>query len=411
MAPRASVRDRLRRPLQRFRSGGREAATWTLRLTSVAVASYVAALLMLSSERPMLAPHTALLVAQATPVSLLSTGLDRVASVVVGVLLAVGVSVLLPLTWWSLAIVIGLSLLIGQAVRLRSNLLEVPISAMLVLGVGAANTDAAAWDRVAETLVGAAVAVLANLVLPPKITYASTASAVEDLAARLASLLRRAAEVVGEAAGDAARIAAAADDALGDARRLTADIPRIGTALEHVEEGRKLNMRMARSPNAAPGLRQGLEVLEHSAVALRSMFRAIRDATQDETWPVDDSGLDAAADLEEVLGALADAVGAFGRLVHTEAMSVDLQAPEHVTAVHRALEGMHAASRLLFERGADQNAALAELYVNLGSTVKRVRRELDLEDRARRRDVLRPSRRPMRDVISPHLPRRPLDEG
>lgn len=410
MARRSSIRDRLRRPVERFRSGGREAAAWTLRLTAVAVASYVVATLLLPSQRPLLAPLTALLVAQATPVSLLSTGRDRVASVVVGVLLAVAVSVLVPLTWWSLAVVIGLSLLIGQALRLRSNLLEVPISGMLVLGVGAANTDVAALDRVAETLVGAAVAVLANLVLPPKITYASAAGAVDDLARRLTSLLRRAADAVEQTEGQGSVIAEAAEQCLVDARLVSSDIPDISSAVEHVEEGRKLNVRMARSADAAPGLRQGLEVLEHCLVALRSMFRAIRDATRDETWPDDDSSRDAAADLVEVLRELADAVAAFGRLVHTEATSMDLQAPERVTAVHEALEGMQSTSRMLFERGADQNAALAELYVTLGSTVKRVRSELDVEDRTRRQDVLRPARRrPVREVINPRLPKPPID--
>jgi hypothetical protein len=411
MARWPSIRERLGRPVERFRLGGREALTWTLRLTSVAVASYVVATLLLSSERPMLAPLTALLVTQATPVSLLTTGLDRVASVVVGVLLAVAVSVLVPLTWWSLAGVIGLSILIGQALRLRANLLEVPISAMLVLGVSAANTDAAAWNRVAETLVGAVVAVLTNLLLPPKITYASAAGSVEGLAARLASLLHRAAEATEQVAGDGPGIAAAAQQGLDGARRLSKEIPDIASAVEHVEEGRRLNVRMVRSLDAAPGLRQGLEVLEHCVVSLRSMLRAVRDATQDESWPADDSGRDAAVDFVAVLRALGDAVAAFGQLVRTEATSVDLQAPEREAAVRQALEGMHSASTLLFERGADQNAALAELYVNLGSTMKRVRRELDLEDRALRQDVLRPPRRPVRDVISPRRPRRrPADE-
>ena len=409
MARRTSIRDRLRRPVERFRSGGRDAVWWTLRLTSVAVASYVVATLLLAGPPPLLAPLTALLVAQATPVSLLSTGLDRVASVVLGVLLAVTVSVLVPLTWWSLTVVIGLSILVGQALRLRSNLLEVPISGMLVLGVGAANTDTAAWDRVAETLVGAGVAVLTNLLLPPKITYASAAGEVGDLAGRLSKLLRRAADAVEEAEGEGSRIADVAEDCLADARIITADIPHIGSAVEHVEEGRKLNVRMARSADAAPGLRQGLEVLEHSLVSLRSMFRAVRDAAQDETWPDDDSSRDAATDLVGVLGVLADAVAAFGQLVRTEATSSDLQAPERAAAVHEALEGMQSASRMLFERGADQNAALAELYVNLGSTVKRVRRELDPADRPRRQDALRPVRRPVRDVINPRIPKPPID--
>jgi hypothetical protein len=401
VAPWLSIHDRLRRSVEQFRRGGRDALGWTLRLTSAAVASYVVAQLLLSTQRPLLAPLTALLVVQATPVSLLTAGRDRVASVVAGVLLAVSFSLLVPLTWWSLAVLIALSILIGQAMRLRSNLLEVPISAMLVMGVGAAATDTAAWARVAETLVGAGVGILANLVLPPRVAVVSAAESVDELAAKLSALLRRAAEEVRDAEDDSELVSSAADGWLSEARRFSAEIPQMTTALEQVEEGRRLNVRMVRSPDATPGIRQGLEVLEHTLVALRSMFRGVRDALLDETWPRDDSGRHALVDLAEVMDALASSLYAFGQLVGSEARSADLQAPERAKAVQHALDDMHAARALLFERAADQHAALAELYVSLGSTVKRFRRELDLEDRARRQDMLRPVRRSVRDVVNP----------
>jgi hypothetical protein len=405
---RLALRDRLQRPLQGFREGGRDSLLWTLRLTSAAVASYVVALALLPSPRPLLAPLTVLLVIQATPVSLLTSGVDRVISVVVGVLLAVVVSATVPLTWWSLAVVIAVSISLGQVLRLRANLMEVPISAMLVLGVGVAATDTAASARVAETLVGAGVGILTNLLLPPKVPFASAAEAVHGLAGKLSALLTRAADEVTEAEGDHRRIASAADRWLVEARRITSDIPRISTALEQVEEGRKLNVRMVRAVDAAPGIRQGLEVLEHSAVALRSLFRGIRDATLDDTWPADDSGHHATVDMVDVLRALSVTLDAFGRLVGSEAASSDLTAPARAAAAQEALDSMQAARSALFDRAADQNPALAELYVTLGSTVKRLRSELDLEGRARRQDVLRPARRSVRDVLDPrHTRRRP----
>src|SRR5919107_188451 len=85
------------------------------------------------SAPPLLAPLTALLVVQLTPVSILVSGLDRVVSVVAGVGLAVLLSSAVGLNWWSLGLLIGLSLVLGQVLRLGENLLEVPISAMLVL--------------------------------------------------------------------------------------------------------------------------------------------------------------------------------------------------------------------------------------------------------------------------------------
>ena len=48
-------------------------------------------------------------------------------------LVAVGIATFVGLTWWSLGAVVALSLVIGVVLRLGSGLLEVPISAMLVL--------------------------------------------------------------------------------------------------------------------------------------------------------------------------------------------------------------------------------------------------------------------------------------
>jgi len=55
-----------------------------------------------TSPQPVLAPLTALLVAQLMTYQTVASGLERVASVLAGVLLAVGAASLVGLTWWSL---------------------------------------------------------------------------------------------------------------------------------------------------------------------------------------------------------------------------------------------------------------------------------------------------------------------
>ena len=182
------------RQLTRLREGGRAALLWSLRITVAATASYVVASLIFPGTQPLLAPLTAMLVVQVTPVCLLASGLDRVIAVVAGVSLAVAFSAVVPLHWWSLGVLIFVSLTIGQVLRLRSNLIEVAISAMLVLGVGAIGAEAAAWQRIAETLVGAAVGIVANLLFPPKVASAEAGQAIDGLADRVSELLIRAAD-------------------------------------------------------------------------------------------------------------------------------------------------------------------------------------------------------------------------
>jgi uncharacterized membrane protein YgaE (UPF0421/DUF939 family) len=97
---------------------------------------------------------------------------------VAGVLIAVGVASYVGLTWWSLGAVVAASLIIGRLLRLGAHLLEVPISAMLVLAVGGA--EGAALDRVYETLIGAGVGVAVNVVIAAPL-YVQPASSVSPL--------------------------------------------------------------------------------------------------------------------------------------------------------------------------------------------------------------------------------------
>src|ERR1019366_6426419 len=109
---------------RRGRTPGRRTAKTTL----AAVLSFVVAQQLGTSPQPVLAPLTALLVVQLTMYETLASGLQRVASVVAGVLIAVGVATYVGLTWWSLGAVVAASLIIGRLLRLGANLLEVPRS-------------------------------------------------------------------------------------------------------------------------------------------------------------------------------------------------------------------------------------------------------------------------------------------
>jgi hypothetical protein len=70
---------------------------------------------------------------------------------------------------------------------------------------------------------------------------------------------------------------------LEDARRLNRHAPRVDRALAHAEESRRLNVRALRAPQIGPGIRQGLDALEHTSVSLRTLFRALDDATRAQT--------------------------------------------------------------------------------------------------------------------------------
>ncbi len=384
----------LARGLRRLRTDGRAALLWSLRVTVAAVSSYVVGTLIFPGSQPLLAPLTAMLVVQVTPVSLLTAGTDRVVAVVSGCSLAVAFAAFVPLEWWSLGVLIFVSITVGQVLRLRNNLVEVAISGMLILGVGTLGAESAGWQRVAETLVGAFVGIATNLLFPPKVASVSAGRAIDGLADSVSDLLDGAADELSEIAADHQEVGPAARRWLGEARRITHDIPRVGAALLRAEEGRRFNVRAVGTPNVGPGLRQGLEALEHSAVAIRSMFRAVVDATDDATWLDDENAADVFLGLAQTFRELGTCVDAFGQLVADEADPAIRTTAEDVRSLHEALEALHEARArlddLLLAGGPPR---LVELHASVLSTVKRLHQEVELDERIRRQLRLLPSSR------------------
>jgi hypothetical protein len=387
----------------RLRQRGRSAVAWTLRLTAAAVASYAVAHAIFPASNALLAPLTALLVVQLTPVSLLTSGGDRVLSVVAGVAVAVGFSSVFGISVWSLGLVIALSILVAQALRLGSNAMEVPISAMLVMGAGGAGgAEMAAWQRMTETLVGAGVGVLSNLLFPPRVATDDAGSAIGRFTDDLAGLLTTAADDLHGALESGGSLTERTSRWLGEVRRLTHDIPNVGSAVLRAEESRRLNLRALGTADVGPGLRHGLEALEHSAVSVRSMFRSLDDAGRDRESHPDAFSEDLqliAVDL--LLHELAAAVRAFGMLVSVEAHPA--QEPPDASTVREGLDGLNEARArltelLLIDRRED--TTFAELNFGLLTTVERLLRELNLDERIRHLQQ-RPSPAPRRIVTRP----------
>jgi hypothetical protein len=263
--------------VRRVRHRGWSALLRAGRMTGATVAAFlVAELVGLREPPPLIAALTALLVVQTTLASTLVSGIQRVLSVVAGVAIAVLFVSVVGLEWWSLGALVAASIMVGQLLRLGPNLVEVPISAMLVLGVGyAAGAESVGTGRVVETLVGAAVGVLVNVLFPPAVQTRYAGQAVEKFAEEIAGLLDSAATAL--SAGTVTEEQAARW--LDDARRLNRHAPRVDLALAHAEESRRLNLRAIGTPAAGPGLRDGLDALEHTSVSMRTLFRAVHDAT------------------------------------------------------------------------------------------------------------------------------------
>jgi hypothetical protein len=260
-----------------------------------------------------------------------------------------------------------------------------------------------AWQRIVETLVGAGVGVATNLLFPPKVATASAARAIDALADSISELVGRAGEELSALVEEGQEIAPAARQWLDEARRIThVEVPRAGSALAQAEEGRRLNVRAVRTPDLGPGLRQGLEALEHSAVAIRSMFRALLDAASDLRPEPDGVVTDLLLGLAQTLHEVAAGIDAFGQLVRNDAGPAATLSAEDAVELQAALEGLQEArARLEYLLTVELAPELRELNAVALSTVRRLLREMDLEQRVRRQLQLG---RPVRPRV-PHLGR------
>jgi hypothetical protein len=303
------------------------------RLSATATFAYLIALMIpTGGGRPVLAPLTAILVLQASLYQTLRSGLRKVAAVTVGVLVAVVVSEFVGFSWWQLGLLIAATLLIGGMLRLGDELLEVPISAMLIFA--SAGQHGAALGRVADTLIGALAGLVGGLLFaPPRVQPAR--EAVGDLANRLAGLLdRMAADLAGDMAtttqegGTDDRAPSAPDPVrvaewLTQSRELRDQIERVDDTLREAADSARLNPRdrLSRMPDevatAATSLRAGLESLECAEQTVRTLARAVLDS----------SGINAAASpvrdtrtrvqLASVLSKLGEAFRTYGKLVQS----------------------------------------------------------------------------------------------
>jgi len=293
-------------------------AAYIARLTVTAVLAYLLAQqLPGGSPRSVLAPLTALLVVQATLFNTIGTAIRRVAAVTAGVLAAVAVAAYVPFSWWVLGLLVAGTLALGIVLRLREEILEVPISAMLIFSVG---SQAAASTRIIETLVGAAAGLAAGLLFAP-IRVQPAKEAVGELSRQMADVLSQMAEGLAEAP-DPKRAA----EWLDRSRALRGEIARVDDALAQAEESIRLSPRRLRSGDPAAGLRDGVDTLERAATDIRVLARSVADSARidNEHSPVKEA--ETRARLAAMLTELSAAVRAYGQLLEAEPVSADFSA-------------------------------------------------------------------------------------
>lgn len=372
-------------PLHRWADVLREEGSQIVRLTAAVIIAYLLVHRVQPGSTDLTGPLTALLVVRTSAYQTLRSGLDRVAAVLAGVLVAVGFSSLFGLTWWSLGAAIAAALVLAHLLRLGDNLIEVPISAMLILGAAQAGT--AAEVRLLNTLIGAAVGIGFTVVVPARVPIDDAGHAVRRVAETTAEALRRAGVEMSQEL-TRARLGSWLDD-------IHSALPLVARAEDEVrkaDESRKLNplvLRPTLATNAAPILRTGLASLDRALLGIRQLLLAIAIEAPDEAGDADPAQAELRQAFAVVLLDIADAVRAFGSLVEAEAFGREAATVDALAETLEVLRETRAIVTELLMVDVGDDSSIWLLRGSILGAVEQVLAALDVEQRARTRAEVR----------------------
>lgn len=329
-----------------------------------ATVSWELAVRVLDSPIPALAALGAILTVQVNIKQTIAFGFQQVAGVTVGVGAAVAVVGVLGVHTWSVGVVILCALVVGHLLRLGKQVNQVAISALLVLALGTGYGSV----RIIDTLLGAAIGVLVNVLVAPPTHVQAAAGEIgrvaEDLGLLLADMgrgLRRGWNP------DTAR------DWLRRARELDAARARAGEAVRKGDESLRYNPLARGEAEDVARLTEAHTALEHVATQVRGAARALADLHRS-----DDPDAETTRRERAVVAALADpleqagaAVAAFGRLQSGSGSRDELRRA-HDAAV-AGLAGVSAALEVLPPE--EDPRTLVSLFVDAG----RLLHEIDPE--------------------------------
>lgn len=245
--------------------------------TSVAVGlAWVISQLLLPNELPIFAAIAAIFVVQPSINQSLGKAVERSLGVIGGVVIAYLIGLAFGQSSWIVLGTIVLCILLAWALRLSpGSANQIPISAMLVLSIGS-TTPAYAFDRIIETIIGAGIALIVNVVIVPPVLLAPAHEAVVLLAREVADTLDRVSDAL-----CAPQTTFNLEELMLKARLLRPMLAATERAITQAEESLTLNPRQARHRS---GLDADVELFDRlKALVTRSlgMTRSLRDHYDD----------------------------------------------------------------------------------------------------------------------------------
>ncbi|MFE5670873.1 aromatic acid exporter family protein [Agromyces sp. NPDC056523] len=176
---------------ERFRATRRAPLLQVLKSAVATVAAWLLAGWLIPGPPPVFAAIAALLVVQPSVNQSLGKAIERSVGVIAGVVIASLLGLVFGSSSWVILVAILVAMLAAWAARMTTGTSnQVAISAMLVLALGGTSPEYA-FDRIIETLIGAAIGIIVNALIVPPVLAGPSRDQLAALGAELAASVTR----------------------------------------------------------------------------------------------------------------------------------------------------------------------------------------------------------------------------
>jgi uncharacterized membrane protein YgaE (UPF0421/DUF939 family) len=268
-----------------------------------AAASWLVATSLLHSEYPYFAAVAAIITVQVTVADSVDKATQRIIGIIGGVLLSMLLGHWFKIGAISIFFIILIGMSIAKALRMNPQIIsQVAISSLLVLAFGQSR-EGYGYERIIETILGSAIAVLINALIIPQnavpeversiITYANLAAAT---LVSLTALLdqRRENRKTGRSEVDA----------------LIREAEKCQKALDLAEQSLKYNPLLTHQRSRLSQLAETIHQLESITIQIRGIRRSLADLQINQPFPLEQTY---AAQLKLAIEATAKCIAAYGQ--------------------------------------------------------------------------------------------------
>ncbi|WP_114782417.1 FUSC family protein [Botryobacter ruber] len=274
-----------------------------LKTAFAAALSWFVASSLLHSEYPYFAAVAAIITVQVTVADSVDKATQRIVGIIGGVLLSMLLGHWFKVTAVSIFVIILIGMAIAKLLRMNQQIIsQVAISSLLVLAFGQTR-EGYAYERIIETILGSAIAVLINALIVPQ-------NAVPEVERSMLRYCQLAGTTLSSLTALLNNIGSNGKTGRSEVDALIREASAARKALELAEQSLKYNPLLTHQRTRLGQLTESMHQLESITIQIRGIRRSLADLQQAEQAAIDATF---ALQLQQAMKSTAGCIAAYGQ--------------------------------------------------------------------------------------------------